>query len=114
MRPTLVGLILLSACGASGTLHHDAARPAASRPAPVRAASLLQAEAADVVRALGRPSLRRSEGSAEVWLYTARDGCRLDLVLYSEAGGAKVAHAQTRAPAPDTEAACLGRIAGGG
>lgn len=83
---------------------------------PAAAGELLQQSAETVRAVLGAPSLRRAEGpAAEIWLYEA-PRCRLDLILYREAGGAlRVAHAQARSAgmAPVTEAECLGDIAGG-
>jgi len=87
---------------------------ALSRPTPDRAAGFLDSSETDVVAALGRPNLRRPEGSAEVWLYAAPDGCRLDLVLFRDGGTARVAHAEARVPKTATEAGCLRRIAGKG
>ena len=84
--------------------------------APAAAAELLQQTAETVRAALGEPSLRRPEGpAAEIWLYEA-PRCRLDIILYRDAGGPlRVAHAQARSAgmAPVTETECLGDIAGG-
>jgi hypothetical protein len=82
---------------------------------PRAAAHLIGAGPGELRRLLGEPSLRRTEGEAEVWLY-AGGGCALDLILYQEASaGLRVAHAAARANGaePRTEAACLGEIAGG-
>ena len=110
-------LALLAGCAAPVTQQEGApgtpnvVRP--SRPPPVHAADLLTSAPATGVEMLGAPSLRRSEGSAEVWLYTAADGCRLDLVLFREADGLKVAHAVAHPVASGSETACLSRIAAG-
>ncbi|CAH0292168.1 hypothetical protein ROS9278_04264 [Roseomonas sp. CECT 9278] len=64
-------------------------------------------------RMLGDPALRRGEGEAEIWLYEA-PACRLDIVLYPQAGAMVVAHAAARSHGPAqgvTEAACLSAIA---
>lgn len=84
--------------------------------APAAASALMQQPADAVRAALGEPSLRRAEGPlAEIWLYEA-PRCRLDIILYREAGGPfRVAHAQARAAGVETqtEAECLRDIAGG-
>ncbi|MCB4822720.1 hypothetical protein [Roseicella aerolata] len=87
-------------------------RHAPPGPRPVAAAELLGAGPETLRRWLGEPSLRRSEGGAEIWLY-AGEGCALDLVLYPAGGGLRVAHAAARAHGtePRTEVACLRGIA---
>lgn len=84
-------------------------------PAPLATTQLLGAGPDMVRRWLGEPSLRRAEGTAEVWLYLA-PGCALDLVLYRDRGGLAVTHAAARARDAAnravTEAACLAAIAG--
>lgn len=80
---------------------------------PGTAAALMGARAEDLRRMLGEPSLRRPEGDAEIWLYEA-PACRLDVILYAQAGRLVVAHAAARALAEGgavTEAACLSAIA---
>ncbi|GGC30783.1 hypothetical protein GCM10011504_06240 [Siccirubricoccus deserti] len=89
---------------------HRPARPGGPRAA----AQLLGVGPGELRRLLGEPTLRRAEGTAEVWLY-AGGGCALDLILYPAArGGLRVAHAAARANGAEarTEAACLGEIAG--
>jgi hypothetical protein len=78
---------------------------------PTAAAQLLGAGPEVLRRWLGEPALRRTEGSAEIWLY-AGEACALDLVLYPEAGRLRVAHAAARANGTGnrTEAACLREI----
>ncbi|MBW8270250.1 hypothetical protein [Caldovatus aquaticus] len=107
-------------------------RATADGPPPAEAAQLLGLPAESVVRRLGEPSLRRPEGAAEIWLYTARS-CALDVILYREeapprggagdpvpaaaaSGALRVAFAAARAAGtePRSEAACLREIAGGG
>ena len=90
--------------------------PPLSGPAPAAASALMQQTAEAVRATLGEPSLRRAEGPlAEIWLYEA-PRCRLDIILYRDAGGPfRVAHAQARAAGIETqtEAECLRDIAGG-
>ncbi|MDB5384103.1 MAG: hypothetical protein JWO26_3735 [Rhodospirillales bacterium] len=78
---------------------------------PATAAALIGASPESLLRVLGPPRLLRSEGTGEIWLYAGPD-CHLDLVLYAEAGGARVAHAQARADGavPRTETECLAGI----
>lgn len=85
--------------------------PAAPLPAgvpPATASELLGAGPEVLRRRLGEPALRRIEGTAEIWLY-AGPACALDLVLYPERGGLRVAHAAARAAGAEnrTEAECL-------
>jgi hypothetical protein len=88
-----------------------ASRPRAA-PLPVghshAAASLLGASPEAVRAALGEPMLRRTEGPAQVWLYSG-GGCQLDIVLYAGEAGPRVAHVQARAGglAQRSEASCL-------
>ena len=127
VRHALAVLALVAGCAAPevpGAVPGETARMVAGavpavqaaplRPMPDRAAGFLDSSATDVVATLGRPDLRRPEGSAEVWLYAAPDGCRLDLVLFRDGGTARVAHAQARVPKAGSETACLRRIAGRG
>lgn len=88
-----------------------AARPRAAHPAAAHshaAASLLGASPEAVRAALGEPMLRRTEGPAQVWLYSG-GGCQLDIVLYAGEAGPRVAHVQARAGglAQRSEASCL-------
>ena len=79
---------------------------------PMAAAALAGTRADQVRRVLGEPALRRPEGGAEIWLYEAPN-CRLDVILYPEAGALVVAHASARAhgaAAGMTEADCLSAI----
>ncbi|MFN3450422.1 MAG: hypothetical protein ACK44F_17130, partial [Roseococcus sp.] len=86
--------------------------PGPPEPPPARAAALIGARPEQLLARLGAPALRREEGGAQIWLY-ATSACHLDLVLYPEGGGLRVAHAQARAQgmARRSEAACLGEIA---
>ncbi len=131
-RRNLVFLLLLAACGPEGgeaelvraaldsqraTLQALGAPPSAQaaalrpapRPAPTSRASQFMGATPEALRAaLGEPLLRREEGAAAVWLYSA-GGCQLDVVFYDGAQGRRVAHVQARAGgvAQRTEAACL-------
>ena len=53
----------------------------------------------DIARLLGRPDLLRRDGDAEIWQYRA-GSCILDIFLYEEPGGMRVAHADFRGNAP--------------
>lgn len=93
------------------------AEPVTHQPAgnaPALAHHLLGLEPDTLRRRLGEPSLRRAEGTAEVWLY-AGPACALDLVLYPASGRLRVAHASARASGaePRTEAHCLQELATG-
>jgi hypothetical protein len=85
---------------------------------PLEAAQLLGLAAEQVRGWLGEPALRRPEGPAEIWLYSA-PACHLDLVLYREeragraAGPLRVGFAAARAAGAErrSEAACLDEIA---
>lgn len=81
---------------------------------PDAAADLLGAGPDALLRWFGDPDLRRPEGDADVLLFLG-SGCALDVVLYADAGGKRVAHAAARAdgPAAVTEADCLRGIGGG-
>jgi hypothetical protein len=89
-----------------------AARPLAQRPATGAAAALIGAAPDRVTARLGQPDLRRAEGSAEVWRYSAAH-CHLDLVLYPEGGSLRVGHAAARAAGltARSEGECLADIA---
>jgi len=106
---------------AAAPLATPAAIPPASPPGPrqrgsappAAAAALMGSNAEQMRRMLGEPALRRAEGEAEIWLYEAA-ACRLDIVLYPQAGALVVAHAAARshgAAQGVTEAACLSAIA---
>ncbi|MEO3470983.1 hypothetical protein AAFN86_03885 [Roseomonas sp. CAU 1739] len=89
-----------------------AARPRGSAP-PAAAAALVGVTADHLRRMLGEPSIRRPEGTAEVWLYEA-PACRLDVILFAEGSSLVVGHAAARAVGGAdgvTEAACLGAMA---
>jgi hypothetical protein len=108
------GLLLPGSGAVAGTASEprpvvDAEGSPAARPAA--AAELLGARPDAVRRWLGEPALRRIEGAAEVWLY-AGPACALDLVLYPERGGLRVAHAVARASGTEqrAEAACLAEL----
>ncbi len=89
-------------------------RPGAAVPA--RAAAM-NGQPARVLRdAFGDPDLIRSDGPAEVWLYSSRT-CHLDVMVYRDPAGGEphVAFAAARATGLVRmgESACLREIAGG-
>ncbi|MFL1463714.1 hypothetical protein ACI6QG_16015 [Roseococcus sp. DSY-14] len=127
-RRNLAFLLMLAACGPEGgeaalaraaldsqraTLQALGAPAPALRPAPrpvaaARASQFMGATPDALRAALGEPLLRREEGAAAVWLYSA-GGCQLDVIFYDGAQGRRVGHVQARAGgvAQRTEAACL-------
>jgi hypothetical protein len=121
-RPRVAGLFVGGLCVAvmSGCAAPEP-EPPAPRPAatvtpslpglPSRAQSLVGETSDALVASLGRPSLIRDEGPAEIWLYQSREGCRINLVLYRQTDGAHVAHADASTPPRTSEAACLRAIA---
>jgi hypothetical protein len=82
--------------------------------APTQAAQLLGQSPATVRRLLGEPSLRRTEGDAEIWLYQ-NISCHLDVMLYRDrsAPELRVTYATARASGVErrTEANCLQELA---
>lgn len=84
---------------------------------PSGATQLLGTAPEQLERMLGAPSLRRPEGTAEIWLYLA-PSCAIDVILYRDRGTLAVAHAVARARGPAeqrvTEAECLASVAGSG
>ncbi len=85
------------------------AQPAGTHPGST--AHLMGAAPDALLRWLGEPNLRRPEGGAEIWLYAGQD-CALDLILYRQGGGLRVAHASARASGTTsrTEGACLAQL----
>lgn len=80
----------------------------AAAPAPAARAldRLVGLRAPQLAALLGRPDLRRRDGHAEIWQYRA-GACVLDVFLYDENGGPRVAHAETRSRAgPRSVAPC--------
>ena len=65
---------------------------------------------AELARLLGRPDFLRRDGDAEIWQYRA-GSCILDLFLYEEPGGMRVAHADFRGKAPGRS--CAEAVASG-
>lgn len=61
---------------------------------------------ADLRGLFGQPKLLRRDPPAEIWLYTG-PACFLDLFLYEEDGGKKVAHYQFRSPQQLSQTECL-------
>ncbi|WP_426954835.1 hypothetical protein [Muricoccus radiodurans] len=89
-----------------------APRPTGRAPGAV--AALLGQTPDGVLGTLGRPTLRRPEGTAEIWLYQGQN-CAVDVILYRAGNaGPRVAWAAARASGTEsrTEAACLREVAG--
>ncbi len=129
----LVPLALLTACGGAA----PNARPNASSDATfdffgadaLRGSSQQQAAipgtGADPSRlkglspiqvrsVLGKPVFTRRDAPAEIWQYRGR-ACTLDLFIYDENGGQKVAHYAVRSPqqqAKINESQCLSELVG--
>lgn len=60
-----------------------------------------------VVRAaLGPPNFRRRDKGVEIWQYYG-EGCVLDLFIYAEGGGRRVAHQSLRSTSGEPPAACV-------
>ncbi len=81
---------------------------------PTQTAQLLGQPPSTVQQLLGPPSLRRTEGEAEIWLYQS-PFCFLDIMLYRDRGSpaARVTYANARASGVErrTEATCLQELA---
>ncbi|HEV2678248.1 MAG TPA: hypothetical protein VGV37_27215 [Aliidongia sp.] len=71
--------------------------PQAARPhfALAEMASLHDMSDRQLMQRLGSPDFTRRDPPAEIWQYRSAS-CVLDVFLYPEAGGLKVAHATTR------------------
>ncbi|MBE9604149.1 hypothetical protein IAI18_04670 [Acetobacteraceae bacterium H6797] len=96
-----------------GTQASGQAGNAAPGAGPRRAVDIEGADARAVLAWLGQPTLRRSEGDAEIWRYQGT-ACHLDMVLYRDGqGGLRVGHATTRAAGIErmTESDCLQSLA---
>jgi hypothetical protein len=65
-----------------------------------------------VVAWLGDPNFRRRDPPAEVWQYYG-DSCVLDLFLYDETDGERVAHAEVRSRTADDGTGCVARLLAG-
>lgn len=70
--------------------------PTASLPQP-SPDQLMGLDAQGVTRLLGQPSLKRTEGPANVWQYANRL-CVLDVVMYDEEGKSRVSYVELRDP----------------
>ncbi|EHL98634.1 hypothetical protein HMPREF9946_03553 [Acetobacteraceae bacterium AT-5844] len=81
---------------------------------PTQTAQLLGQPPSALRQLLGEPSLRRTEGEAEIWLYQS-PYCHLDIMLYQERGAPapRVTYANARASGVErrTEASCLQEVA---
>jgi hypothetical protein len=99
--PIALGIVL-GGCQAPEPVSQSAAPTPAEPPAPVQSAStppdfekLQRLTAAELLRLLGEPDFRRQEPPAEVWQYRGAD-CVLDLFLYRDPSGVRVAHTEMR------------------
>lgn len=72
---------------------------ASPRDAPGSAA-IVGLDRGAVRKLLGEPGLIRRETPAEVWQYRTA-GCVLDVVLYDQASGPRVAYTEARTPAAE-------------
>jgi hypothetical protein len=103
---------LLSACALSPQPPAQGPSQGASLGDP---AGMIGADAGAVQRLLGPPRLVRRDAPAELWQYRARD-CVVDLFLYQEKDGLRLAYVEARtgaaeitAPRPCLEALRAGR-----
>jgi hypothetical protein len=105
--------LLLAGCGASPP---EAAMPpgqtwfaaAALQPAALRlpgAETLMGLGIGELLARLGEPDLRRAEPPAELWQYRSAD-CVLEVILYAEAGTARVIGSEIYARGADGTAWC--------
>jgi|SRR5215471_11021202 len=69
-------------------------------PDPVHSASILGLDSGAVRKLLGEPGLIRHEEPAEVWQYRTAS-CVLDVVMYDQANGPRVAYTEARTPAAE-------------
>ncbi|OYW10810.1 MAG: hypothetical protein B7Z59_06200 [Acidiphilium sp. 37-67-22] len=103
-----VFLCLLSAAALAGC----AARPGVTTGASVASGekiSLVGATPGDLRANLGKPSLLRIDGPAQVWLYHSRI-CRLDLVLYRSTVGRPVVRLARTMPAGVPDTTCVASL----
>jgi hypothetical protein len=121
----LAPVALLAACGpttsarptVAGTLpeiatEDEAAQLAALETAPVTEPARLKGLSPIQVKAvLGHPGFTRRDTPAEIWQYRGR-ACTIDLFLYDEPGGKRVAHVALRnGSGPVDEKACFQELA---
>jgi hypothetical protein len=99
---SLVLSVLLGACSAVPPPLPQSV-PASAAAAPLQPAALHRPivpalaglSAAEVVGLFGEPDFRRVEPPAELWQYRGAD-CVLDLFLYRDPSGVRVAHSEMR------------------
>jgi len=84
---------------------------AAPPPDPVHSASILGLDSGAVRKLLGEPGLIRREEPAEVWQYRTTS-CVLDVVMYDQASGPRVAYTEARTPTaePTQAGPCLSDV----
>lgn len=97
--------LLLAACSTGGApgnaalspsdLSYRTPQPARPHFALTEMASLRDMSDRQLMQRLGAPDFTRRDPPAEIWQYRSAS-CVLDVFLYPEAGGLKVAHATTR------------------
>src|SRR5215468_12349080 len=80
-------------------------------PDPVHSASILGLDSGAVRKLLGEPGLIRREEPAEVWQYRTTS-CVLDVVMYDQASGPRVAYTEARTPTaePTQAGPCLSDV----
>ncbi|MEW5726206.1 MAG: hypothetical protein AB1918_00125 [Pseudomonadota bacterium] len=123
-------LVLLAACGGNpqaqglvvsggpdGALPpvraEDGPELAALTPAPVDEPAELKGLSPIQVKAvLGKPMFTRRDAPAEIWQYRGR-ACTLDLFLYDDSAGQKVAHYAVRSVNAVGEKECLDELMAG-
>ena len=103
---------LLSGCALSPQPPAPAAPQGATRPDP---AGMIGADAVALQRLFGPPRLVRRDAPAELWQYQTRD-CVVDLFLYQEKDGLRLAYLEARtgaalvtAPRPCVDAVLASR-----
>jgi hypothetical protein len=128
LRPALTAaaflpLILLAACGGAPPGAHG---PASAWPVPSPAGPNAKAgesaaalpgsgsglkglSATQVRTVLGSPAIRRRDAPAEIWQYRGH-ACTLDVFLYDETGGPKVAHTAVRSASGVSDRDCVDEL----
>jgi len=108
----LLAAALLSGCALSPQPFAPAAPQGATRPDP---AGMIGADSVALQRLFGPPRLVRRDAPAELWQYQTRD-CVVDLFLYQEKDGLRLAYLEARtgaalvtAPRPCVDAVLASR-----
>lgn len=101
----------LAGCARPASDSHLAASspPPAGSTATQASTSLVGATAAALRADLGKPMLRRIDGSAEVWLYNSPI-CRLDVIFYPGAAGQPVVSLARPSPQTISSASCVASL----